>query len=41
MEIAKKKRPLQEITNINQEVEQDLFNNPESSAAGMVHGHGQ
>jgi len=41
MEIAKSKRPLKEITNINQDVEQDLFNNPESSAARVVHGRGQ
>jgi hypothetical protein len=41
VEIAKNKRPLKEITNINQNIEQDTFNNAETSVAGAVHGRGQ
>lgn len=40
VEIAKNKRPLKEITNVNQRIEQDLPNNSELSAAGVVHGRG-
>ena len=41
MEITKNKRPLKEITNINQNIEQDLFNNSETSVAEVVHSRRQ
>ena len=41
VKITKNKRPLKEITNINQNIEQDSFNNSETSVTGVVHGRGQ